>query len=69
MKVISSFWDFFWSLGAVESLLADFLEPFGHLGGDFEKKFQKVAQKELKKSVPHPPFLRLLRKIGFDFFL
>ena len=52
------------SLGAVGSLLVDFLEPFGHLGGDFEKKFQKVVQKDLKKGVPQTPFLRLLNIIG-----
>ena len=33
----------FGSLGAVGSLLEDFLEPFGNLGGDFEKTFQKLS--------------------------
>ena len=68
MRVISSFWTLFGSLGAVGSLLGDFLEPFGNLGGDFEKTFQKVPKQELKNGVPHPPYLRLLRKIGFDCF-
>ena len=69
MKVISSFGTLFGSLGAVGSLLVDFLSPFGHLGEDFEKKLQKVTQNELKKSVPHTPFLRLLNIIGLGFFL
>ena len=68
MQIILPFWTLFGSLAAVGSLLGDFLEPFGNLGGDFEKTFQKVPKKELKHGVPHPPYLRLLRKIGFGFF-
>ena len=54
MRVISSFWNLFGSLVAVGSLLEDFLEPFGNLGGDFEKTFQKVSEKWRKfaKSLP-----------------
>ena len=45
MLVISFFWTLFGSLGAVGSLLGDFLKAFGNLGGDFEKTFQKVPEK------------------------
>ena len=55
MHLISSFWIFFGSLVAVGSLLEDFLEPFGNLGGDFEKTFRKVTKKDLKNGVPHRP--------------
>ena len=55
MRVIRSFWTFFGSLGAVGSLLGNFLEPFGNLGGDFEKTFQTVPETELRNGVPHPP--------------
>ena len=52
------------SLGAVGSLLGHFLEPLGHLGADFEKKLQKVAQKDVKKGGAQTPFLHYPGKIG-----
>ena len=67
-KAFRFFGSFFGSLGALGSLLGHFLEPLGHLGADFDKQLQKVAQKELKKGVPQTPLLRLFRKIGFVFF-
>ena len=41
-----------------------FLEPLGHLGADFEKKLQKVAQKDVKKGGAQTPFLHYPGKIG-----
>ena len=68
MRVILPFWILFGSLAAAGSLLGDFLEPFGNLGGDFEKTFQKVSKKELKNDVLHPPHIYAFSGILGGFF-